>query len=208
MSVGRCLRPALVGLVLVTAAGPSAQGATDAETRASNFIDALSANAIEALTVAEVPRTERIARFRTLFNDHFAVEAIGKWILGRHWRQATVDEREKYLALFEDLIVVSYVDRFAEYTGEHLNVTRTVVVDSTNVTVYSEIMRPTGGPPVRVDWRVGSLDQTLKIVDVVVEGTSMSATLRSDFGSIIRRNGGGVAGLIAEMREKTQSLRK
>ena len=143
-----------------------------------------------------------------LFNDHFAVEAIGKWILGRHWRQATVDEREKYLALFEDLIVVSYVDRFAEYTGEHLNVTRTVVVDSTNVTVFSEIMRPTGGPPVRVDWRVGSLDQTLKIVDVVVEGTSMSATLRSDFGSIIRRNGGGVAGLIAEMREKTQSLRK
>ena len=86
--------------------------------------------------------------------------------------------------------------------------TRTITIDSANVTVFSEIMRPTGGRPIRVDWRVGSLDQSLKIVDVVVEGTSMSATLRSDFGSIIRRNGGRVAGLIAEIRDKTQSLRK
>ncbi len=183
-------------------------GATEAETEASNFIDALADKAIEALTVADVPRTERIARFRTLFNGHCAVKAIGKWILGRHWKQATADERDEYLALFEDLIVISYVDRFAEYTGERLNVTRTITIDSANVTVFSEIMRPTGGRPIRVDWRVGSLDQSLKIVDVVVEGTSMSATLRSDFGSIIRRNGGRVAGLIAEIRDKTQSLRK
>jgi hypothetical protein len=42
-------------------------GATEAETEASNFIDALADKAIEALTVADVPRTERIARFRTLF---------------------------------------------------------------------------------------------------------------------------------------------
>ena len=208
MAVHRCLWPALVGLVLVAAAGPPVEGATDAEARASNFIDALAGDAIEALTVSEVPRPERIARFRTIFNDHFAVAAIGKWILGRHWKRASPDEREDYLVLFEDLIVVSYVDRFAEYVGERLNVTRTVAVDSANVTVFSEIMRPTGGPPIRVDWRVGSLDQDLKIVDVVVEGTSMSATLRSDFGSIIRRKGGQVAGLIAEMRDKTQSLRK
>ena len=208
MSVGRCLRSALVGLVLVAVAGPPVEGATSAETRALNFINALADKAIEALTVADVTRTERIARFRLVFNDHFAVEAIGKWILGRHWKQATKDEREEYLALFEDLIVISYVDRFAEYTGERLNVTRAIVVNSANVTVFSEIMRPTGGGPIRVDWRVGGLEQTLKIVDVVVEGTSMSATLRSDFGSIIRRNGGQIAGLIAEIRDKTQSLQK
>ena len=36
----------------------------------------------------------------------------------------------------------------------------------------------------------------------------MSTTLRSDFGSIIRREGGKVAGLIEVLRDKTKSLRQ
>jgi len=42
---------------------------------------------------------------------------------------------------------------------------------------------------------------------VIVEGTSMSNTLRSDFGSIIRQKGGSIAGLISALREKTASLK-
>ena len=94
------------------------------------------------------------------------------------------------------MIVVSYVDRFAGYTGEGLAITKAVALDDGNAMVFSEIVRPTGGPPVRVEWRVATEDESLRIVDVVVEGTSMSTTLRSDFGSIIRREGGKVAGLI------------
>ena len=36
----------------------------------------------------------------------------------------------------------------------------------------------------------------------------MSTTLRSDFGSIIRRSGGKVAGLIDELRKKTKHLKE
>ena len=35
----------------------------------------------------------------------------------------------------------------------------------------------------------------------------MSNTLRSDFGSIVRRQGGKVAGLITALREKTEALK-
>ena len=42
---------------------------------------------------------------------------------------------------------------------------------------------------------------------LVVEGASMSQTLRSDFGSIIRRKGGHVSGLLEELRIKTASLK-
>ena len=113
-----------------------------------------------------------------------------------------------HLALFEDLMVVSYVDRFTEYAGERLAITKTLPVGDGAIIVFSEIARPAGGPPVRVDWRVGVKDKTYKVVDVIVEGTSMSTTLRSDFGSIIRRSGGKVAGLIDELRKKTASLKK
>ena len=44
-------------------------------------------------------------------------------------------------------------------------------------------------------------------IDVVVKGASMSQTLRSDFGSIIRQKGGRVSGLLEELRVKTASLK-
>jgi phospholipid transport system substrate-binding protein len=208
MAPRRCLAVGLVGLALTWAAGGSVGAAESLEVRAETFIASLTENAVQALTVEGASRTERVRRFRRLFNDHFAVRGIAKWILGRYWRRASDRERGEYLTLFEDMIVVSYVDRFANYTGETLAITKTVALDDGNAMVFSEIARPAGGPPVRVDWRVATEDGRLRVVDVVVEGTSMSTTLRSDFGSIIRRQGGKVAGLIEVLRAKTKSLRQ
>jgi len=162
--------------------------------------------AIRDLTDKTVPRPERIKRFREFFNSHFAVRGIGKWILGRHWRKATEAQQEEYLKLFENLMVVSYVDRFAAYAGEPLKIIKSLAINETNATVFTEIHQNEGAPPVRVDWRVARKDGVYKIVDVVVEGTSMSNTLRSDFGSIIRQRGNKVSGLIEALKEKTASL--
>ena len=41
--------------------------------------------------------------------------------------------------------------------------------------------------------------------DVAVDGISMAVTQRSEFASVIQRNGGQVQGLIAMLREKTAS---
>ena len=178
------------------------------EDAAQKFIESLADKAIQALAKQEVPRRERIKRFRDLFRENFAVADIGQWILGRYWRTATENQRGEYLALFEDLMVVSYVDRFTAYAGEKLTITKTLPAGDGAAIVFSEIIRPAGGPPVRVDWRVDVKDEDYKIVDVIVAGTSMSTTLRSDFGSIIRRSGGKVAGLIDELRKKTEDLKK
>ncbi|MBE0532187.1 MAG: ABC transporter substrate-binding protein [Rhodospirillales bacterium] len=175
---------------------------------ARQFIASLADRAIQALTTADTPRAERIRRFRTLFNDHFAVEDIGKWVLGRYWSRATPAEQKEYLRLFEDYIVASYVDRFATYTGERLRITRALAEEGERATVFSEIALPGGGKtPVRVDWRVEGAAGRLKITDLVVEGVSMSTTLRSEFGSIMRRDGGKLDGLFAVLREKTAAIK-
>lgn len=175
---------------------------------ARQFIASLADRAIQALTTADIPRAERIRRFRTLFNDHFAVNDIGKWVLGRYWSRATPAEQAEYLRLFEDYIVASYVDRFAAYTGERLRIVRDLVEDDGRATVFSEITLPESGKtPIRVDWRVEGTAPALKVVDLVVEGVSMSTTLRSEFGSIARRDGGKLDGLFAVLREKTAAIK-
>jgi len=175
---------------------------------AAVFVQTLADDAVANLTSKDNSKAERIAHFRRLFKAHFAVRGIGQWILGRHWKKANPAEQEEYLALFEDLMVVSYVDRFAQYAGESLHIHKSLTSDAVNATVFSEIHRLEGTPPVRVDWRVQRKGDEMKIVDVVVEGSSMSNTLRSDFSSIIRQKGGRVAGLLEALREKTAWLKK
>lgn len=197
---------ALTAAFLALQGVPSAHAS--AATTPEGFIDSLAERAIESLTDKSVERPQRIQRFRALFTDHFAVKGIGKWVLGRYWRKATDTEKSDYLTLFEDLMVVSYVDRFATYAGERLAIKKTLPDNDTLSTVYSEIKRPGAGQPIRVDWRVSKAKSGgFKIVDVMVEGTSMSATLRSDFKSIIRQNGGKIAGLISALRKKTSALK-
>lgn len=200
----------LVALAFVlVAAGPlPAAASPELEKDAGAFIESLSKQAVASLTDQKVTRAERIDRFRKMFNESFAVEAIGRWLLGPHWRRATDAEKKEYLVLFEDLMVVSYVDRFAEYAGTALKVNRAVTENEKHVTVFSEIARPSGSQPVRVDWRVGKGDAGYKIVDVIVEGTSMSITMRSDFTSVINQKGGAVSGLIDVLRAKTAGLKQ
>lgn len=209
MITRRSALAAFVGLVMALAVLPGRTEADAVDPEAARaFIQDLSENAVRSLTDGTVPKAERIHRFRRMFTDHFAVKAMGKWILGRHWRKATDTERTEYLRLFEDLMVISYVDRFAEYAGESLKTVRAVQHGEKTAIVFSEIVQPGSSKPIRVDWRVGRNSDQFKILDVMVEGTSMSQTLRSDFGSTIRRRGGTVEGLLEALREKTADLKK
>jgi phospholipid transport system substrate-binding protein len=180
--------------------GRDATATEEAQARA--FIEKLADQAIGALTEPGVSREEREARARVLLNENFAVPTIAQWVLGRYWRSATPEERRQYLELFEDLIIVTYVDRFTRYSGEDLKVTRTVrAEDGGDVLVYSEISRG-GGQPFEVTWRVRERDGGFKIVDVYVEGVSMGQTQRSEFASVIQNSGGKISGLLEEMRRR------
>lgn len=205
--ISRRVLLALLGLLFATALRAMPAAADDFDRRAEKFIGLLAGEAIESLTAKDTPRDDRVSRFRAMFNRHFAVPAIGRFVLGRYWQQATDQERAQFLVLFEDLMVVSYVDRFQKYAGENLRIVRSRAEGDSAASVITEIVRPSTGTPVQVIWRIGGKGDTLKVLDVVVEGTSLSHTLRADFGSIIRQREGKVAGLIQELRLKTAALK-
>jgi len=133
---------ALAVVVALVVAGPVTARSGDPADDARRFIEGLADKAIAALTVEDMSRDERITRFRSLLTDHFAVDTIGRWVLGRHWRRATNAERDEYLKLFEDLIVFTYVDRLTQYSGEQLSVTKTLFSDeSKDALVFSRRSR-------------------------------------------------------------------
>jgi phospholipid transport system substrate-binding protein len=177
----------------------------DTANQASKFIEDLSGQAVEALTDPNISREERETRFRKLLNQHFAVNTIGQWVLGRYWKTATLEERKEYLSLFEDLLVVTYVNRFERYSGETLSIEKALVDErSGDVVVFSQLNRPDGSAVVSVGWRLRSMGDSFKVIDVLVQGVSMGQTQRSEFASVIRKHGGKVGGLLAELRQRVK----
>lgn len=171
------------------------------------LVQSLSDEATALLNNADATAEKRVEAFRGLLRKYFASAAIGKWVLGRYWRQATDAARSEYLRLFEDYIVYGYVKRFGAYSGEKLSIVRATDNSNASVTVFSEFVRPGSEKPIMVDWRVGHDADKYRITDVVVEGTSLSQTLRSDFASTIHQSGGNVESLLAVLREKVAQLK-
>jgi phospholipid transport system substrate-binding protein len=165
------------------------------------LITNLGNRALEVLGKNATP-AQRVARFHELFREDFDVPEIARFVLGRYWKLATPDEQREFVTLFEDYIALVYSSQLSAYSGETLKVTGSRA-DPEGAIVASEIIRPTGAPPVKVEWHLAARDGTYKIRDVAVDGISMATTQRSEFASVIQRNGGHVQGLIAMLREKT-----
>ena len=174
---------------------------------AEQFIVSLADDAISSLTSETLTEKERQKQFRVLLNSYFDINGIGKWALGRYWRKTSKSERSEYLVLFENLIVSTYANRFSQYTKEKL----TVKSSSSRAKFALVKSQINGGKekPIRIEWRVIFPDGNYKIFDIVVEGVSMVRTQRSEFSSVIRRNGGKISVLLAALRKKTnKSIQK
>jgi len=151
----------------------------------------------------KAPQTERLVRFRELFQSAFDGPGIARFVLGRYWRTASQDEQQEFLKLFEDYVVFVYGTRFASLNGETLKI-RGSRAGENGVIVATEMISP-GEAPVKIDWRLITDNGVFKINDVVIEGISMMVTQRSEFASVIQRHGGQVSGLLSMMREKTKT---
>ena len=187
------------------AATPGPAAAEDFGKEAGTFVQTLGDQAIAIITDAGLSAGDREKRFHEMFVSSFDVPAIARFVLGRYWRTASDPQKDEFLKLFEDMIVKTYNNRFKDYKGEQFVITGTrgdgdSAMVSTNV-VSAQVRN---GQAVKVDWRVLRPQGKLKIVDVIIEGVSMSLTQQQEFGSVIQRNGGQIDGLLATMRERIQ----
>ncbi|MEQ9639532.1 MAG: ABC transporter substrate-binding protein [Alphaproteobacteria bacterium] len=204
MSTRRAFVAGLAALAF-TAATP-AQAKVEAEAR--QFIEQLAQSTVDVVADRDASPATRTERLSHLLNRGFDTEVISRFVLGRHWRDASESERREFVALFHDYTVASYARRFEAYAGHRLEVTDARDQGGERgrikVLVSSQLLRPTGAP-VKVDWRVRQTAEGWRIYDVVVEGVSMVLTQRSEFSSVILR-GGSIQGLLDQLRARTAQL--
>lgn len=173
--------------------------ATNGET-AQSFISNMGNKAIGFLSNDSLSQTQKEREFDKLLNRHFDMDTIGRFAAGKNWRSATSAQQSEYQKLFKNMIVRVYSGRFNDYNGQGFDVSGYKDSGKKDVLVTSYII-PSGGSKVQVDWRVRNKGGDYQIVDVIIEGVSMSLTQRSDFSSVIQRGGGKFEVLLDHLRK-------
>ena len=184
-----------------TAINVSAPAQDAASEGAKNFISSMGDRGINFLGNESMSIEAKKAEFSDLLNESFDMNTIGRFALGTYWKVATPAQQKEYLKLFNTMIVKVYSKRFSDYKGQKFTV-KSSRKDSEKDYIVTSFIIPGDGPQVQVDWRVRNKGGSYRVVDIMVEGVSMSQTQRADFASVINRGGGKVDVLLNHLRQQ------
>jgi phospholipid transport system substrate-binding protein len=192
----RLLVMTLAFLTVLPCAGAEAAEKTSAK-QAAQFLNKLASETLAVLGDQRISLDAREAKVRELLRQNFDLEKIGRFVLGKAWRRTAPEQRAEYQRLFSEFVLRTYARRLGGYAGESFKIVKTGPLGKRDALVSTEIGRP-AGPPLLAGWRIRGGPNGFKILDVIVEGISMIATQRSEFGALVSRQ--GVDGLIEALR--------
>lgn len=192
---------ALFLAVFASMASP-AQAAT--EKQAAAYISAMGDKAIGIIKNQSTTKREKAQALEQIFNDSVDFPWVARFVMGRYWREASEEQRARYIGLYQKFLVLHYASLFSEYTGGAYKLLYSRSEGDNEFTMGMQIQAGSDGEPVLIDYKVRYADKKFKIFDVTIEGVSMLATQRSEFASIL--NNKGIDHLISQLEKKAASL--
>jgi phospholipid transport system substrate-binding protein len=198
-NIGRRSLFALVaaGMLMIGSGGVKAD-----DKSVQDFVNTLSNTTLQQLS-GQQSDAERVAKLRPILDKYFDMPAISKYVLGGYWRKATPDQQKEFVAAFTDYVSVSYGKRFGQYSGHKMDIKRVHDDGDGHATAFT-VVQAAGEDPTRVDWVIDTVDNSFHILDLRVEGLSLSDTHRQEFASVIQNNGGDVQKLIEILHQKAK----
>ncbi len=202
----RWLAGALLFVLWVTgASAPSAAAATPGE--AGRFIDSLGRQVLGLLAAYRESQAPKYrGELKRIIRDNFDLEWGTRFVIGRHWRDATPRQQSELLTLMPEYAAEIAARAFFTLKADDIDSFRVLgsrAIDDSDGLVQTEVKA--GGTPFLIGWRVRDEGRRLRIVDATIQGVSVALTLRQTLDSVIARE--GLDGLIEDVRGKLAELR-
>ena len=200
-------RQLLIGLMaaLCAAAVPTAaQSMTSPDTLAKSVTE-------EVLAVLRTDKDIQSGNHKKVIDlvekkvlPHFNFVRMTQLAVGRHWRDASPEQRKQLVEEFRTLLVQTYAATLTAYRDQTIEVRPLrMQPDETDVVVRS-LINQSGGKPVTVDYKMNKSDTGWKVYDVVVGDLSLVQSYRGSFNTEVQK--GGINGLVKTLSEKNKQL--
>jgi len=138
--------------------------------------------------LAKDPAKLRALVDRILLPD-FDAEYSAQLVLGKYWRTATAQQRQRFVDAFIQSMMRKYGNALLDFTADRL-----VILPfkgdpaADRATVRTEVKRD-NGTPVPVNYSLRATPKGCKAWDVTIEGISYVKNFKTDFGTEIEARG-------------------
>ncbi len=172
----------------------------NAQNPAAQHIEKLGQEVLAVLRDPSISKSQRTAHFSGLIARDLDIPVIGRFVLGKHWRKASMQQRKAYLSVFKRYVIGTYSSRLGGAKLKEFKVIGIRNVGTLDILVKTRLSKLDNGF-ILADWRMRERKGQYKILDLYVEGVSMSMTLRQEFSAIIQGKN-GIDGLIAMLNSR------
>jgi len=166
---------------------------------AVKYIENVGQQAINILKTPIEDLQTRELLFEKMLNNHFDKKLIHRAVLGKASKGASELELIRFGKAFDKHIVKVYASQLGVYSNQLFIIDKAFKKGKKDTIVSSHIEHETA-PPLRIDWRLRDRGEGTKIIDIAIEGVSLLATKRADFGASIKK--GGLHSLIIDLETK------
>lgn len=136
---------------------------------------------------------------------NFDTAYAAQLVLGPHWRNASADQRKRFVDAFYNSLLYTYGDAMVDFTANRLKVLPTKVSGAdARATVRTEITR-SNGTKVAVNYSMRKVDGVWKAWDVVIDGISYVKSYREDYGAEVQQK--GLDAVIARLEAKAAAAK-
>lgn len=184
---------ALVAAAWLIQAPASAAAAQSAAEQPSQVVQEAADGLLKALDANRQEYRNNPAKVQALVDQyilpHIDTQFAAELVLGRYWRKATPQQRQRFINAFYHSMLNNYGAAIVEFTANTLKVFPTHVSGSDQNPVVRTQMARGNGAPVSVNYYMHMTPQGWKAWDVIIDGVSYVKSYREDFGSQIAQQG-------------------
>jgi phospholipid transport system substrate-binding protein len=179
---------------LIQAPAPAAAAASPAASeQPSQVIDSAANDMLQALDGHRAQYRHDPSKIQSLVDQyllpHFDTQFAAELVLGRAWRTASPQQRQRFVDAFYHSMLNNYGSALVDFKSNMLKVYPTHYPPGTqNAVVRTEVMRANGSP-VSVVYYLHMTPQGWKAWDVHIDGISYVMSYRQDFQSQIAQQG-------------------
>lgn len=149
---------------------------------------------------------ERYAALEPLVLATHDLRYIAEFALRRQWSTLAEADRQRFVAAFQRLSVMTYAARFKAVGADTFRPVTAGAADPSGRVQVSTAVARANQPDVTLQYLLQQDGSSWRIVNIVADGVSDLALKRAEYQRLFAA--GGIEGLIAELEQQTERLER
>ena len=142
--------------------------------------------------------------YEPISNSHDLTK-IARIVVGKEWEKLSETQQQTLNDIFIRLSVASYAHNFKDYSGESFVFDSEEETARGGVVIHSHLVIP-DDKPVKFDYMLKEKGNSWRIINIIANGVSDLALKRSEYTTILQRE--GFDALISKINEKIDTYSK